>query len=314
MSARFALPLATLALSACQTASPPPARPASSPTALTPPALTNANPAPAAQWAQSCKDWDDWDKAGPPYRIYGNTYYVGTCGITAILVTGAEGHVLIDGGSRGGAPLIAANIEKLGLRPSDVKILLHSHEHFDHVGGLAELQRLTGARLLASKAAAPVLASGRAADNDPQAGMHDPFEAARVDGLVTPAEPVTLGALSLTPIATPGHTAGALSWTWMSCEGGPASVDCRAMVYADSLSPVSADDYRFSDHPEWITAYYAGVDRLRDVRCDILMTPHPSASDMRARIEGAAPMSCKAYAGSIREKLDARLRKERGAS
>jgi metallo-beta-lactamase class B len=302
MSARFALPLAALLLGACQTTPAPR------------PAVTESAAPPATAWAQACEDWDEWDKAGPPYRIYGNTYYVGTCGIAAILVTGADGHILIDGGSRGGAPLIAANIEKLGLRLSDVKILLHSHEHFDHVGGLAGLQRMTGARLLASKAAAPVLASGKTAADDPQAGMHDPFEAAHVDGLVTPGQPVTLGALTLTPIATPGHTAGALSWTWMSCEGGPASVDCRAMVYADSLSPVSSDEYRFSDHPEWITAYHAGLDRLRAVRCDILMTPHPSASGMRTRIAGETPMMCAGYADSIHKKLDARLKKERSAS
>jgi metallo-beta-lactamase class B len=304
MSARTILPLAALLLAACQTSA-----------ALAPMASADqVTPPPAKKGAQACEDWDEWDKAGPPYQVYGNTYYVGTCGIAAILVTGHEGHVLIDGGSRGGAPLIAANIEELGFSLSDVKILLHSHEHFDHVGGLAELQHMTGARLLASEAAAPVLTSGEAAADDPQAGMHDPFKAARVDGTVEPGRPITLGALSLTPIATPGHTAGALSWTWTSCEGGPASVDCRAMVYADSLSPVSADDYRFSDHPEWITAYHAGLERLREVRCDILMTPHPSASQMRARIAGAAPMTCKAYADAIHEKLDQRLEKERASS
>lgn len=302
MSAKALLPLAAVSLAACQ-----------STTAQPTPATVQSAPPPATEWAEACKDWDEWDKAGPPYQVYGNTYYVGTCGIAAILVTGADGHILIDGGSRGGAPLIAANIETLGFRLSDVKILLHSHEHFDHVGGLADLQRMTGARLLASKAAAPVLASGKDAADDPQAGMHDPFEAARVDGTVEPGQPVTLGALSFTPIATPGHTAGALSWSWMSCEGGPASVDCRTMVYADSLSPVSADDYRFSDHPAWITAYHAGLDRLRQVRCDILMTPHPSASGMRARIEGAAPMSCTAYADAIQEKLDRRIENEQGA-
>ena len=94
---------------------------------------------PASEWVNSCTDWDDWDKAGPPYQIYGNTYYVGTCGISAILVTGDKGHILIDGATEAGADVIANNIRSLGFALSDIKLLLQSHEHFDHVAGLARL-------------------------------------------------------------------------------------------------------------------------------------------------------------------------------
>src|SRR5687767_5418483 len=80
-------------------------------------------------WAEACADWDEWEKPGPPYRIHGNTYYVGTCGISAILISGDDGHVLIDSGTDAGAALVAANIEALGFTLSDVKILLMSHEH-----------------------------------------------------------------------------------------------------------------------------------------------------------------------------------------
>src|SRR4051812_25882600 len=100
-----------------------------------------------AKWTRQCTDWDDWDKPGPPFRIWGNAYYVGTCGIAAILITGSEGDILIDGGPANAGDLIAANIRRLGIRLSDVKVLLHSHEHHDHVGGLARLKKLTGARL-----------------------------------------------------------------------------------------------------------------------------------------------------------------------
>src|SRR5690606_20646633 len=173
---------------------------------------------PTSAWAASCSDWDEWDKPGPPFRIFGDSYYVGTCGISAILVLGDEGHVLIDGGSEPGADTIVANIEALGVALTDVKLLLHSHEHFDHVAGLARLQQLSGARLLASREAAPVLSTGRATDLDPQAGVLEAFPAARVDGTVEDGAAVQLGKLSLTPVATPGHTAGALSWQWQSCE------------------------------------------------------------------------------------------------
>ena len=103
---------------------------------------------PASDWVNSCTDWDKWDKAGPPYQIYGNSYYVGTCGISAILITGADGHILIDGATEAGAEVIATNIRALGFSLQDVKLLLQSHEHFDHVGGFARLQGLIGAPVL----------------------------------------------------------------------------------------------------------------------------------------------------------------------
>ena len=153
-------------------------------------------------WLNACSDWDDWDKPGPPYRIHGNSWYVGTCGIAAILVTGEAEHILIDGGTARGADLVAANIGALGFRLEDVKVLLQSHVHFDHVGGLAELQRRSGAKLIASPEAAPVMASGETAANDPQFGMHEPFPAARVDAVLDDDLTVRLGALELRAIAT----------------------------------------------------------------------------------------------------------------
>ena len=101
-------------------------------------------------WAATCKDWDEWDKPAPPVRIHANTYLVGTCGISSILITGEDGHVLIDGGTEAGAELIAANIRQLGFKLRDIRFLLISHEHIDHVGGIARLQQLTGATLVAS--------------------------------------------------------------------------------------------------------------------------------------------------------------------
>lgn len=272
----------------------------------TPPIAAAAPP--PGEWVAQCADADDWDKAGPPFRVHGNTYYVGTCGIAALLIAGDEGHVLIDGGTEAGGPLIADNIERLGFKLSDVRILLHSHEHLDHAGGLAELQRLTGARLLASPEAAPVLASGRLSAEDPQAGLES-FPPARVDGEVLSGEPVRLGSLALNPVATPGHTPGALSWQWTSCEGQR----CAAIVYADSLSAISNETYRFSDRPAYVEAYRQGLRQLAALDCDILLTPHPMASEMRKRLAAgslAAEPRCGAYAASIGARLDTRLAEE----
>ena len=264
-------------------------------------------------FAAACKDWDDWDKPAPPVRIHANTYLVGTCGISAILVTGSEGHVLIDGGTEAGADLIAANIRSLGFRLADVKYILSSHEHFDHVGGIARLQRLTGARVVASAAAAKVLASGVPGAADPQAGTAKPFPPVRVDRVIEDGGSVQTHDLKLTAIATPGHTPGALTWTWVSCQSGV----CRNIVYADSLSPVSRDGYRFSDHPDYLAAYRASIARVARLDCDILLTPHPSASKMVERLALGEPLDdhsgCRAYAASLTKALDERLAKEAAA-
>jgi metallo-beta-lactamase class B len=262
------------------------------------------------QWAATCKDWDEWDKPAPPVRIHGNSYLVGTCGISSILVTGEDGHVLIDGGTEAGAEIIANNIRQLGFKLRDIKYLLISHEHHDHVGGIARLQQLTGATLVTSAPGGKALGSGVVGPDDPQSGLDKPYRAATVGRVIADGGDVLLGNLRFFAMATPGHTPGATSWRWESCDGGV----CRTMVYADSLSPVSRDDYRFSDHPEYLAAYRASIAKIADSRCEILMTPHPSASAMRDRMTGKQalfdPNGCKNYAASLTKKLDERLAKE----
>ena len=264
------------------------------------------------EFAAQCKDWDDYAKPAPPVRIFGNTYLVGTCGISSILITDPAGDILIDGGPEAAADLIANNIRKLGFRLSDVKYILHSHEHFDHVGGVAELQRLSGAQVIASPAAAPVLASGTAGPGDPQQGINPSFPAARVDRIVHDGEQVRLGNTILTALATPGHTPGALTWHWGSCQNGV----CRQVVYADSLSPVSSKTYRFSDHPAYLAAYRGSIAKVAALSCDILLTPHPSASDMVKRLGDANVQNanaCRDYAASLTKHLDDRLAKEKAS-
>lgn len=264
------------------------------------------------QWAAACKDWDEWDKPAPPVRIHANTYLVGTCGISAILITGEDGHILIDSGTEAGAELVADNIRQLGFRLGDIRYLLISHEHIDHVGGIARLQQLTGATLVASAPAAKVLNSGIPSSDDPQAGMHKPFPAALVGRVIGDGGDVRLGNIRLFAMTTPGHTSGATSWRWESCDGGV----CRTMVYADSLTPVSRDDYKFSAHPDYVTAYRASIAKIAETRCEILLTPHPSASAMRDRMTGKQPLfdpeGCRNYAAKLTKSLDERLAKEAG--
>jgi metallo-beta-lactamase class B len=261
---------------------------------------------------EQCEDFDDWDKPADPFRIYGNTYYVGTCGISAILIVGDEGHVLIDSGTQAGADIVLRNIRRVGVDPAEIKLLLHSHEHFDHVGGFAKIVKATGAAVVASVPASAVFASGLAHPEDPQYGMHDPLDPVPVGKIVREGDEVGLGNILLTPIATPGHTPGALSWIWTDCE----DTRCRAIVYADSLSPVSSDSYRFSDNPAYVGRYREGLKRIAGLECDVLVTPHPSASDMITKLRAddlESGMNCADYATAIQVRLDERLAKEAAA-
>jgi len=262
-----------------------------------------------AKWTQQCKDWDDWTKPAPPFKIFGNTYYVGTCGISSILIDSGPGAIVIDGGPASAGGLVANNIRALGFKLSHVTLLLHSHEHHDHVGGLAELQRLTGAPVFASPAAARVLTSGTPGRGDPQFADHGTFPPVEVSHTVRDGETVKSGEVSVRGLATPGHTPGAMSWQWRSCEGAV----CKTIVYADSLSPVSSKGYRFSDHPAYLAAYRASLARIAALKCDILLSPHPSASRMRDRLlkgDLTDPEGCKAYARRLGKQLDERLAKE----
>jgi len=265
------------------------------------------------EWAIACEGSNDYAKPAPPVRIFGNTYLVGTCGISSILITDPAGDILIDGGTEADADLIAANIGKLGFRVTDVRYLLNSHEHFDHAGGLAKLQRLTGAQVVASPAQARALASGMPTEQDPQAALKGTFPPVHVDRIVNDGEQVRIGNSVLLPLMTPGHTPGAITWHWGSCQDGI----CRQIVYADSLTPVSADAYRFSDHPEYLALYRSSIAKVAALPCDILLTPHPSASGMAQRLALGKPLddpdACKNYAARLTKQLDDRLAKEAAA-
>lgn len=224
---------------------------------------------------------------------------------------GEDGLVLIDSGTRAGSEVIEANIAKLGRSITEVKALLVSHEHYDHMGGMARLQQLSGAPVYAGLAAAPVVRTGKDDPRDPQAGLHEPMEPVTSEvRSVGDGETHTIAGVGITGIATPGHTLGAMSWQWQSCEGG----ECVTIVYADSLTPISADEYRFTDHPDYVAMFRGGIAHLAELDCNLLLTPHPSASNMRKRLAGQAAWidsgGCKAYVNKVGKRLDDRLAKE----
>jgi len=264
-----------------------------------------------AEHLARCAGKEGWSDPAPPIRIFGNVYDIGTCGITVLLVSGDKGAVIIDGATAEAVPSIMANIARLGFAPSDVKLLLSAHEHLDHAAGLSELRRLTGAKMVATAAARSALESGVPASDDPQReGGAPQFRGVRVDRTVRDGEVVTLGSLRLTAHATPGHAPGGTSWSWQSCERGT----CRRVVYADSVSAIAADTYRFSRHPGYVAAFRKSLARIAALPCDLIITPHPAASGLYERLAGKAPLTstgaCVAYAAAGTAKLDERLASE----
>ncbi len=274
--------------------------------------LLLAGPLAAQGVHTSCARCAAWNQPQAPFRIYANTYYVGTHGLSSVLITSAAGHVLIDGALAESAPLIVANIRALGFRIGDVKLILNSHAHFDHAAGIAELQRRSGARVAASPWTADVMKRGAVARDDPQFGGLIPIApVARVE-VIRDGQTLTAGGVQVTAHFTPGHTPGGTSWTWSSCESGR----CLNLVYADSLTPVSAAGFRFSarkDHPR-PDDFERSFAFLESTPCDILITPHPEASDLfRRALERdalVAPAACRALAETSRDQLQKRLAAE----
>jgi metallo-beta-lactamase class B len=267
---------------------------------------------PTARFLAACKDKDGWTDPAPPTKVFGNTYYVGTCGIAALLIVSDQGHILIDGGPKDAGPLVAANIRALGLKLEDVKWILTSHPHHDHVGGVAELKRLAGAQLAASAAARAALEQGKNDWRDPQASSTDTWPSAKIDRVMRDDEHLVLGPIDLVLHTTPGHAPGSTSWTWRSCAGAA----CHDMAYVDSVTAVSTGDYKYSQHAVYADAFARSLGKIAALPCDLLITPHPGASALFARLAGTLPLTnpdaCLHYAERGQAALEQRLQDERG--
>lgn len=246
----------------------------------------------AAGPAAQQQDWTqakiEWNKPTAPFRIIGNVYYVGTAGVSAYLITDPRGHILIDGGLPESAALIAGNIKRLGFRLKDVKILLINHAHFDHSGGLAELKRLTGARLLASAGDKPDLEAGRTIG---RTDLED-FPAVKVDEVIGEGTHIRLGAIDLVTHLTPGHTRGCTSWMYRVRPKGQVPLD---MLFACSLSVAGQDlTGRNPAYPNAADDFRHSFALLRTLTVDIFLNFHPAAFDMadkRARLKGGNPLA-----------------------
>ncbi|HTC91053.1 MAG TPA: subclass B3 metallo-beta-lactamase [Bryobacteraceae bacterium] len=201
-----------------------------------------------------------WNQPVKPFRILGNIYYVGAANVSSFFIQTPEGAILLDGGLPETAPVIEKNIADLGFSIKDVKILLNSHAHFDHCGGLAELKKRSGAQMIASERDRPVL--------DTSQGGFGAFPAVKVDHVIGDRQTVQLGGVTLTAHLTPGHTKGCTTWSMPVSSGKTYQVVfyCSTTV-VDKL-------VNNSNYPGIVSDYMRSFAELRRIPCDVFLAPH----------------------------------------
>jgi metallo-beta-lactamase class B len=223
-----------------------------------------------------------------PFRIAGNLYYVGATGVTAFLLTGPEGHVLIDGGYPETAPLIIASIARLGFDIADVRVLLNSHAHSDHAGGLRQLREASGAELWISEGDADMIAAGGAGDRS-----YGPFRylglgrfpAPRVDHRFEDGATIRVGPLALTAHVTAGHTPGCTSWSFPVRDGDREllAVSICSLTMLPFMSLVEPESY-----PGIRSDFERSFRTLRGLPADIFLASHGSFFDMDRKLRERA--------------------------
>jgi metallo-beta-lactamase class B len=235
-------------------------------TEAAPPALP---PAPSSAWVRRL--FDSWRAPVPPEHLVGNIYYVGASGVSSYLITTPAGHILLDTGFADTVPIIERSVAQLGFRVADIKIILSSHAHIDHVGGHARMQQLTGARIYMSAADGRTLESGGADDYIQWPKETILYTPAKVDHVVTDGEAVTLGGVTLTAHLTPGHTRGATTWTMEVVDGGRTY---HVVFFSSaSINPGThlLDNPQF---PDFVAEFEATLAKLHALPCDIFFAPH----------------------------------------
>ena len=219
----------------------------------------------------------NWSLPFEPRRIVGNIYYVGTNLISSFLIVTPEGHILLDTGHIQMLSQVEANIEKLGFKSKDVKILLNSHAHFDHCGGFAEFKRQTGAAIVASKLDGELMVQG--GKGDFYWGDDLAYEPVTPDRYVADGERVELGGVSLVGHLTPGHTKGCTSWSTRVNEAGK-ELDVLF------LCGLTVSPYKLTNnerYPNIVDDVRNTFTRLRGMHADVMLAPHGFYFDLEGK-------------------------------
>jgi metallo-beta-lactamase class B len=221
-----------------------------------------------------------WSQPYQPFRIVGNVYYVGTYDLACYLITTSEGNILINSGLAASASIIKNNIEELGFKVADTKILLTTQAHYDHVGAFAELQKLTGAKMLANSKDAEVLADGGRSDYELAKKYGRTFEPVHVDGKLKDGDLIKLGTTQLIMLHHPGHTKGSSSFL-MDVNDGTKTY--KVLI---ANMPTIVTDREFSDIPEYaeIAKDFAySFTALRKQSFDLWLSSHAGQFSMHSK-------------------------------
>ncbi len=226
---------------------------------------------------QAAGDPPAWREPVEPFRIVGNIFYVGSKGLAAYLIATPDGAILIDGTLEDNVPMIERNIDKLGYRMRDVKILLNNHAHFDHAEGLAHLKRDSGAQLLASWEDSKALKTGTP-PSDMDYGVHK-FPPVQVDRTIRNGTKIRIGGTTLKTILTPGHTPGCTSWTMTVIDGGkPVKV-----VFLGSITVAGNKLVGNKGYPQVAGDFRVSFARLDRLHPDVVLPFHPELNDLMGR-------------------------------
>lgn len=219
----------------------------------------------------------DWDEPFPPHRIADRLYYVGSKGLASYLVTTSQGHILINSSFERTLPIIRSNIEQLGFKFADIKILLGSHAHSDHVEGHGLIKELSKARVEVMRGDDQVIASG----GKGQYLYREGWRPCAVDRVLKDGDTVTLGEATMTARHTPGHTRGCTTWTMQVTDGGkPLNV---VIIGSPNVNP----GYQLitnRDYPEIADDFAKTFRLLKALPCDIFLGAHGNYYDMEAKV------------------------------
>ena len=214
-----------------------------------------------------------WTTRTQPFKVIDNIYYVGTVDLSSYLITSPEGHVLIDTGVEANADAVMAGIRQAGFKVEDVRIILTTQAHFDHVGAHARLAEASGARVLVSAQDAPVVREGGRGDF--HFGPDYYFPKVKVDGELHDGQVVTLGGISLTARITPGHTKGTTTWTMMAKDRNGRM---RHVVFLASTTVndgVKLVDNR--EYPQIVSDFQKSFRVQKGLTCEVFLSAHASA-------------------------------------
>jgi metallo-beta-lactamase class B len=226
-------------------------------------------------------------RADEPFRIAGNLYYVGGAGVASFLIAGPQGHVLIDGGYPESAPGIIANISKLGFDIRDVKVLLNTHAHNDHAGGLRALQEASGAELWISEGDVAAISAGRNSADRALGPLRylamlgfGKFPVPRIDHQFRDGDTVRVGPLELTAHVTAGHTRGCTSWSFPVQDGDRQllAVDICSLTLFPFVALVEPESY-----PGIRADFEHSFQTLRSLPADIFLASHSAMFDLHRK-------------------------------